>query len=111
MPFRNVSVPVKSYSLSIDYIDAGSLVDASTINTGDIRIIGPNGFSEVPNLLAKTPASNSQTIVAIYRLATGFATAVNNGTYSVILLAGTVSDTEGNSVAQRTIGTFQVSIN
>ena len=110
MPFRNVTASVNTYSLTVDYGDSGSLVQAQSVQTGNIQVVGPRGYSQTPELVSKTSETNLASISATYRLNSGFSNSSFNGTYAVVLLKDTVADTQGNKVKQQTIGTFQVNI-
>jgi uncharacterized delta-60 repeat protein len=74
---------------------------ASTIDAGDITIAGPDGKPLTVTAFSATPNTNAASITAKYTVAApaGGFQAVNNGTYSISLLANQVSDTSGNFVA------------
>jgi hypothetical protein len=87
-------------------------VDATTLDTGDIRVTGPNGFSQLATFWGV-----DQHVNGTPRRATYFITAPggafddgDNGLYTIELLAGEVRDTAGNAAAAATLGTLAVNI-
>ena len=85
-------------TVTVNYTDliGSQLIDFSTINTGDITISGPGGFSATPVLTGTTPSADAKTIIATY----DFAPPVNgqpgwdfsdNGTYTIAMAAGVIS--------------------
>lgn len=85
-------------------------VSAASIDTGDITVTGPGGGSLVVSGVTLTPTSDSKSITAVYVVAApnGVWSASDNGTYTVSVLAGAVTDTSGNAVTAAG-GTFNVS--
>jgi hypothetical protein len=93
---------------SVMYTD-WSGVDLSTIDTSDLTVTG--GPSPVTVTEVSTQVSGSQ-VVATYTLSSssGF-TGADNGTYTVGLRAGAVSDTSGNTTSSiASLDTFNVAI-
>ncbi len=86
----------------------------SSIGDGDIRIDAPGGaFSLLVELVSVSRATDGTPITATYRFTPPDGTwdASENGTYSVVLLAGAVTDVAGNPVGGGmavTLGTFDV---
>ncbi|MEX0268148.1 NPCBM/NEW2 domain-containing protein [Leptolyngbyaceae cyanobacterium UHCC 1019] len=100
------------YTFTVAYTDA-TAVDVSTINNTDIRVTGPNGFTQLAQRVNVTPNANGQALTATYQIAApdGIWNWNDNGTYTATLLAGEVRDTLGNASATNTqLGTFQVAI-
>lgn len=111
----NINSSISSpYIFSVNYADATS-VNASTINgnitSSDLRITGPNGYSQFAQLVSVTPSNtNSSTVAATYQITAsdGIWNWNDRGTYTATLLAGAVEDTLGNTTAtETTLGTFQ----
>ena len=100
-----------STSFTISYFDAYG-IDITTLNSFEVQVTGPSGFSQYATLVSDTITSNSQTAVGTYSLAgpAGGWTAAANGTYTVSMLAGGVADLGGNTVAAGVLGTFPVAI-
>lgn len=108
----NVSTAgASAYDLSITYSD-NTAIRASTINTGDIRVSGPGGFSADATLVAVNDPADGTPRTALYRLVPPGGTwdAGDTGSYTVRLQAGEVVDTTGNAIAAGALGTFQVTI-
>jgi len=102
--------PVGDYTFQVVYADAG-LVNRSTIGTGDVRVTGPGGFSQLATFVSATPAGNATSITATYSITAPGGTwdASDNGTYTVSM-EGAVSDLSGNNAATGAIGTFVADI-
>jgi hypothetical protein len=100
-----------SYTFTVTYADAGG-VRASTIGTGDVRVTGPNGFSQLATLVSVNSSTNGTPRTATYRITPpgGSWGATDNGTYTISLVAGQVSDTSDNTVNAATLATSSVSI-
>lgn len=96
---------------TVTYTDNVAL-NSTTLRTGNIRVIGPNGFNQTASLVALTPAGNGASRTAIYRITSpaGPWNTANSGTYSVLLQAGQVRDTRGNAAVPRALGSFTVDI-
>ncbi|MFI5378165.1 MAG: reprolysin-like metallopeptidase [Tepidisphaerales bacterium] len=97
-----------SFNFIVTYTDATGVL-ASSLGTGAVRVTGPNGFSQLATLVSVNAPGNGSPRAATYRLTAPFGHA-NNGAYTVSLVAGQVSDTLGNTVAARTLGTLTVNI-
>jgi len=80
-----------------------TLVDASTITPGDIRIFGPNGAARNAKLVSLTPSDDSSIITAMYSVA-----ARKAGRYVVKLSARSIKDTVGRFNKPRVLGSFAV---
>jgi len=89
-------------------------ISRASIGNGDIRIDAPgNAFSLFVELVSISRATDGTPMVATYRLTPPGGTwdALENGTYSVVLLAGAVTDSSGNAVGSGgpvALGTFEV---
>lgn len=97
-----------SYQFTVTYSDNWG-VSAASIATGNLRVTGPNGFSQTATLVS-TAANSSGGQVATYRIVPpgGAWDGADRGTYSVALLAGQVKDLGENAAAAATLGSFQV---
>jgi len=100
------------YTFTVAYTDA-TAVNASTINSSDVRVTGPNGYSQLAQLVSVTPTGNGTPLTATYQI-TAPDTIWNwndRGTYTATLVTGEVRDTLGNTtIADTALGTFQVSV-
>jgi hypothetical protein len=96
------------HTVEVTYSDPSGIALAS-IGTSDITVTG--GPNPVTVTGVTTQGSGNQ-VVATYTLssgADGFTTA-DNGTYTVALASGAVTDTRGNATASATLDTFAVNI-
>ena len=86
-------------------------VDASSVGTGDIVVIGPNGFSQTMSMVS-TGLINGTFVRPFYRITPpgGSWDISDNGTYTVALQANQVKDTSNNFALAATVGTFTVNI-
>lgn len=87
---------------TVNYGDATSGVNASSIGAGDVTVTGPNNFSQVATFKSY---SNG---VATYEISApgGIWNAAANGTYTVSQNATQVKDNAGNYRPAGSIGTF-----
>jgi hypothetical protein len=99
------------YQFVVKYTD-DTLLAASSIGNGDVLVTGPNGYTQLATLVSKTPGRNAKSITAIYQVPPpGDAwDAVDNGAYTLTLVASQVTDAAGNKMAAATMGTFNVLI-
>jgi hypothetical protein len=98
------------YKFVIRYADRHG-VDISKVDSGDIIVTGPGGFSSAVRLLSKTQI-NSRTVDGFYRLAARGGTwdRGDNGLYTFNLVGGQVADLSGNASPARAVGQFTVRI-
>ncbi|MBE9182208.1 hypothetical protein IQ268_26945 [Oculatella sp. LEGE 06141] len=95
------------YVFSVTYTDDGA-IDPSTLNGNNIRITGPNDFSQLATFVGAN--GNGSTVTAIYQIAApgGNWSQAANGTYVLSLVNGQVKDTTGKPVAGGTLTRFAV---
>ncbi|MEL6814875.1 MAG: DUF4347 domain-containing protein, partial [Cyanobacteria bacterium J06598_3] len=107
----NVSAAADSYDFTVTYEDA-SAVDVSSLDGSDIRVTGPNGFSQAASLVSVNQNGDGTPRTATYRITPpgGDWAQADNGTYSVALVANQVADTEGNTVSAAALGSFTVTV-
>ncbi|MCX5662983.1 MAG: right-handed parallel beta-helix repeat-containing protein, partial [Planctomycetota bacterium] len=100
-----------SYTFTVTFSDNAG-INVSTLDGSDVRVTGPNGFSQLAALVSVNVNSNGTPRTATYSIAApGGAWSVGaNGTYSVALVAGQVADTSGNTAAASTLATFTATI-
>jgi uncharacterized delta-60 repeat protein len=99
-----------SYDFDVTYSDA-NVVNAATIDGGDIVVTGPNGFSAQASLVSGG-LSNGSIVTATYRITApgGAFDEADNGTYSVAVLPNAVANIPGDPSPAGTIGTFKVTL-
>ncbi|AFY65137.1 conserved repeat domain protein [Geitlerinema sp. PCC 7407] len=87
-------------------------IDAATLDSNDVLVTGPNGFSQRAQLVSVNAAGNGTPRTATYRITApgGSWSVEDNGAYQVAIAANQVRDVNGNAVAAGTLGSFQVSV-
>ena len=98
-------------SFTVTYAD-NVAVNVSTLDSNDIRVTGPDGYSQPATFLSLDNSNNGTPRTATYQITAPGGTwdATDDGTYSLIVQAGQVADTSGNYMATTTAGTFAVNI-
>ncbi len=98
-------------TFTVTYNDT-AMVKAASIGTGDIQVVGPNGFAQTATFVSKNISGDAVSIVATYRLNAPGGTwdPADNGTYSIKLPAKQITDKSANAAAAATLGTFSVNI-
>ena len=108
------SVPVAgaaTYTFAITFTDNLSL-DVSTLSSTNVKVTGPNGFSQFATLDHVSKSNDGAVRTAVYSIVPtgGKITLANNGTYTATLQPASVKDTHGNAVAGKVAGTFTINI-
>ncbi len=102
-----------TYDLTVSYVPASGdpAIDTTTIGTGDISISGPGGFTQSAPLVASN-APGDGSVTATYRVIgpSGIFNGAGDGTYTVALKAGQVTDVNGTAIAAATLGSFVVNV-
>jgi subtilisin-like proprotein convertase family protein len=106
-----VSQGAASYTFTVTYSD-NTAVDVSTLDSSDIRVTGPNSFNQVATFVSVDNNTDGTPRVATYQLTPpgGSWDYLDNGTYTVSVESGQVTDTGNNAVAAAALGTFAVDI-
>jgi hypothetical protein len=99
-----------AYDFTVTYRDDGTL-NLASLDDNDVRVSGPNGFGQAARFIAVT-ATGSNTWTATYRITPpgGSWDNADNGTYSVALQPGQVSDTTKVLAPGGTLGSFAVNL-
>jgi hypothetical protein len=86
------------------------LLGHGSLDSNDILITGPNGFSQKASLLQVMPGGF--TTWAQYRIAApgGSWDVSDNGTYAVSILPDAIFDNSGNALQAGVLGTFNVNV-
>jgi hypothetical protein len=97
------------YTFTVRYSD-NNAIDVSTLDTNDIRVIGPNGFEQLAEFVGVNDTNNGTPRMARYRFAApgGSWNAADNGVYNLSIEPNQVSDTSGNFVADGLLRVFAV---
>jgi glucose/arabinose dehydrogenase len=100
-----------AYTFTVTYND-NVAIKTATLDNNDVRVIGPNGFSQIATLVSIDSSSNGSPRTATYRLDApgGTWNATDNGNYTVQLLTNQVSDVSDNFVAAIALGGFEVNV-
>jgi VCBS repeat-containing protein/probable HAF family extracellular repeat protein len=100
-----------AYQFSVTYSDDVAISVAS-LDDADIRVTGPNGFDTPAIFLSVDTPTDGQVRTATYRIAApgGEWDGADNGTYTLSMQSGQVTDTDGNAVPALPLGAFQVAI-
>jgi hypothetical protein len=100
-----------SHSCSVTYTD-DTAVRLSSLDSTDLLVTGPNGYSRAAELVGADLPSNGSPITGSYSIPAPGDTwdAADNGTYTVTLLESAVEDTLNNATPQTTLGSFSVLI-
>jgi Ca2+-binding RTX toxin-like protein len=96
----------------VTYTD-DTAVRAVTLGDNDVEVIGPNGFHQYATLQSINGSQSNRTpITATYQIsAPGTSFGSNdNGTYTFLLHAGTVTDSSLNPIAAATLGVFNLAV-
>jgi glucose/arabinose dehydrogenase len=117
IPTASVSAAVLStagttpYSFTVTYTD-NVAVNRSTIDSTDIQVTGPSGFTQIATLTSVNQPGNGTPLIATYTITApgGAWDSADNGTYSIAMQPAQVTDTSGNAVAAATLGTFAVTV-
>ena len=83
------SVPASPYTFTVLYSDPSG-VNVTSIDNADIRVTGPNGYSQLATRVSTTPTSNATSVTATYTIPApgGSWDSADNGSYNVSLLTG-----------------------
>jgi VCBS repeat-containing protein len=99
----------QDYVFTVTYSDNVS-IDTATLDNNDVRVLGPNGFSQLAQLVSVDQSENGTPRSANYSITPvgGSWDAIAMGTYNVQVEPNQVTDLAGNAVATETLGSFQV---
>jgi hypothetical protein len=88
-------------------------IDVTSLDGNDIRVTGPDGFSQLATLVSVSPASNGTPRTVTYQISApgGGWDRKDGGTYSIAVEANQIFDSVGNPLAATSLGSFQVSLN
>lgn len=104
-----------AHEFTVRYYDQTG-VDAATIDSGDVEVRGPAGFTQIATLAgigAETATTAGTARTATYRITPpgGSWDASDGGRYRIFLQTGQVRDTAGNDFPAGDIGSFLVLLN
>jgi GH25 family lysozyme M1 (1,4-beta-N-acetylmuramidase) len=96
---------------TVAYTDVTSGVAYASLNTGDVIVTGPNGYSQTATFVSVDAAVNGGTRTATYSISAPGGTWGNpdsSGAYTVSLAGSQVKDVAANYMAAGTLGSFSV---
>ncbi|NJO40548.1 MAG: hypothetical protein HC865_07755 [Cyanobacteria bacterium RU_5_0] len=87
-------------------------IDTASLDNSDIRVTGPNNFSQLATRAHVNNNNNGTPRTATYRITAPGGTwdYAGNGVYMIALQANQVNDLSGNAVLASILGSFQVDI-
>ncbi|MEA2710136.1 MAG: lysozyme [Phycisphaerales bacterium] len=93
---------------TVTYTDATSGVDFTSLDSSDVYVTGPNGYSQAATLISLDANANGSPRIATYRIAAPGGTwdMADNGTYTVNQNASQVRDVAGGYRAAGLIANF-----
>jgi RTX calcium-binding nonapeptide repeat (4 copies)/Calx-beta domain len=105
----NITGGGATQTFTLQYADNVS-VSALSLSNRNIRVTGPNGFSQLATLVGVNPGGNGVVLAVTYRINApgGVWDSADNGTYQIDLLTGQVFDTAGNAAPASRLGSFTV---
>ncbi len=110
-PTNVMTAGATSYTFTATYTDFAA-INVSTINTGDVSVNLPLGFSTTPTFVSVDNPANGTPRTATYSFTPpgGSWDAADNGTYNVVMQSGQVQNTSNVAVSAGRIATFTVNI-
>ncbi len=99
-----------SESITVAYTDAGAGVDATSLDSNQVLVTGPNGYSQYAALTAVT--TSGRTVTATYAVtpADGAWSTADNGLYTVALAGDPVRDLARNVTPAGVLTSFTVAV-
>jgi hypothetical protein len=106
----SITLGTGSSTFDVAYFDADG-IDANTVGNGDVRVTGPNGFSQAAALV-KTVSSSPVAKIVTYRISAPGGTwdSPDNGSYAIAVVGGEVADGTGATVPAGQISSFSVAL-
>jgi FG-GAP-like repeat len=103
------------YSFTVQYTATtpGAVIDVSTLDNQDVRIVGPSGFNSATRFVSVNVNTNGTPRIATYSFVPpgGSWDSTDNGTYSIVMQDNEVFELFGCSVpGPVSIGSFTVTI-
>lgn len=99
------------YTLTVTYADPDG-VKFNSLDGNDLRVLGPGGFDQAATFVSAAPSADGTPITAVYHLTPpgGSWSILDNGTYTVSLQGGQISDGIANVSLAAAVGNFVVGI-
>jgi len=99
------------YTFTIVFSDNQGMLP-TTMDNDDILVTGPNGFSQLAQFVSLDNTTAGSPRIATYRITPPGGTwdPTDDGVYTITMVAGQVTDAQGNPVTGGVIGTFTVRV-
>ena len=110
--FNVTAAGASNYTFTVTYSD-NIAIDVAGIDGADIKVTGPNGFSQLAQRVGVNDGTNGTPRTATYKITPpgGTWNSQDNGSYTLALQANQVYDVAGNAVAaSAALKTFSVAI-
>jgi PA14 domain/FG-GAP-like repeat len=110
-PLTSATTGSTSYQFTVVYED-GTAVKRSTIDSQDVRVDGPNSFSQLATLVSVSSAQDGSPLSATYSITApgGAWDAADTGAYTIALQANQITDSNGNFTPSVALGTVAVDL-
>ncbi|MDX2216770.1 MAG: hypothetical protein SFY66_26125 [Oculatellaceae cyanobacterium bins.114] len=108
-PIESILGTQGAKTFTVTYADNGA-VTRSSVDSNDILVTGPNGFSQLATLIGVNLNADSPSLVATYQVTPPGGTwdDTESGLYGVTLQPNQIRDNEANFSVQSLLGTFVV---
>ncbi|MDX2213535.1 MAG: Calx-beta domain-containing protein [Oculatellaceae cyanobacterium bins.114] len=122
LPVRETTAPLASNLQAANITGGGNTqtftvqfaddvaINVLSLGNNNIRVTGPNNFSQLATFLSATPGGNGIVRTATYRISApgNVWDSADNGTYQIALQSGQVFDTSANFAPATSLGAFTV---
>jgi len=100
----------RAYTFVVEY-ESDIALNLNSLDTGDIMVTGPNGYSRTARLMGVINTVNPLAVSAVYRIEAPGNNwdPTDDGVYNIGLVAGEVANTAAETNAAAALGSFNVS--
>jgi hypothetical protein len=100
-----------AYRFTVQYTDNVKM-DPASVGNNDVRVTGPNGYSQLASLVSKAVNSTGKIVKAVYSIpaAGGTWDSSDNGLYTISAVAKQVFDLAHNPLTAGGLGQFAVAV-
>jgi hypothetical protein len=108
----DVTAPAATATFTVTYTDKNIPIQLSSIDSSDLIVTGPNGYSQPATFVSADQTTDGSPITATYSIPgpNGGFTVADDGTYDIAMQFQQVQDTSGDFVPEGVIGTVGVKI-
>ena len=110
-PPTAITLGSPNYPFTVVYSD-NTAVKRSTLDSQDIRVTGPNNFSQFATLISVSSTQDGSPLTATYNITApgGIWESADTGTYTITLQPNQISDLNGNVIPTSLLGTIAVDL-